>query len=86
MRARNAVIGMLRFYKAAVSPYLPPACRFEPTCSRYTAQAIEVHGSVKGSLLGSWRILRCNPLSKGGQIDPVPPKGHWRAPNDLTRR
>jgi putative membrane protein insertion efficiency factor len=83
---KPVLLGLIRFYQRFCSPLLGANCRFEPTCSRYTAQAIEVHGSIKGSLLGSWRILRCNPLSKGGQIDPVPPKGHWRAPNDLTRR
>mgnify|MGYP003233117013 CR=1 FL=1 len=49
------------------------SCRFTPTCSQYALEAIEVHGIFKGCLLAAWRILRCNPFSKGGW-DPVPPK------------
>ncbi|MHC4939184.1 MAG: membrane protein insertion efficiency factor YidD [Planctomycetota bacterium] len=79
------LLGLIRFYQKFLSPMLGANCRFEPTCSHYTAQAIEIHGSMKGSLLGIWRILRCNPLSRGGQIDPVPPKGRWRAPDDQVR-
>jgi putative membrane protein insertion efficiency factor len=75
VRARNAVIGMLRFYKAAVSPYLPPACRFEPTCSVYAAEAVEHHGVFRGGTLALRRLLRCHPFHKGG-FDPVPPAGH----------
>lgn len=48
-------------------------CRFRPTCSQYTYEAIQKHGSIMGLLLGSWRILRCNPWNKGGD-DPVPEK------------
>ena len=48
-------------------------CRYTPTCSQYAIEAIEIHGALKGSLLAAWRILRCNPFSKGG-YDPVPPK------------
>ena len=77
------LLGLIRFYQKYFSPFLGAHCRFEPSCSRYTAKAIEVHGSLKGSLLGAWRILRCNPLSRGGQIDPVPHKGCWRAPDSV---
>lgn len=67
---KYAVLGLLKLYKAFVSPFLPPACRFEPTCSEYTKQAVEKYGAMKGSWLGVKRILRCQPFSKGG-YDPV---------------
>ena len=71
MSARSLLAGALRAYKRQVSPFMPPACRFHPTCSEYAAQAVEVHGALKGSALAAGRLLRCNPWSVGG-IDPVP--------------
>ncbi|MCO5172027.1 MAG: membrane protein insertion efficiency factor YidD [Planctomycetes bacterium] len=53
---------------------MPPACRFEPTCSRYGFEAVWRHGALKGSLLTGLRLLRCSPLGTGG-LDPVPPAG-----------
>ncbi len=61
---------LLRFYKAAISPYLGNNCRFVPTCSEYAMQAIERYGALKGSWLALKRLLRCHPFCKGG-YDPV---------------
>ena len=63
----------IRWYQRHISPGLPPRCRFNPTCSHYALEAIEVHGAAKGAGLALLRILRCNPLFKGG-YDPVPPR------------
>jgi len=64
------VLDLLGIYKAVVSPFLPPACRFEPTCSEYARQAVEKYGAAKGTWMGIKRILRCQPFCKGGH-DPV---------------
>lgn len=68
---RLPLLILIQIYKRALSPFLPPACRFEPTCSVYTYQALMSHGFLKGSLLGVFRILRCQPMCAGG-YDPVP--------------
>lgn len=68
---KRALISLIRFYKRAISPYLPQSCRFTPTCSEYAVQAIERYGALKGLWLSIWRVLRCNPFGKGG-YDPVP--------------
>lgn len=67
----------IRLYVRFISPAIPPRCRYAPTCSAYAMEAIHVHGPVKGLLLGSWRLIRCNPWSLGG-VDYVPPKGRWK--------
>ena len=67
---REAGMALIKGYKRFVSPMLPPSCRFTPSCSLYTLQAIEKYGLPKGILMGTWRILRCHPFSKGG-FDPV---------------
>ena len=61
----------IRFYQVCITPYTPPSCRFQPTCSEYARQAILKHGPFKGLALAVWRILRCNPLGGSG-YDPVP--------------
>ncbi len=68
----------LRFYRRYLSPLKPPMCRFQPTCSTYAIQALEVHGLLRGSALAVWRLLRCQPFARGG-FDPVPPP-HRAAP------
>jgi len=68
---KQAVLLLISFYKKAVSPWLPPACRYYPTCSDYAIEAIEKHGFLRGGLLALKRILRCHPFHVGG-YDPVP--------------
>jgi putative membrane protein insertion efficiency factor len=68
---KGVLIAALRFYKTRISPQLPPACRYTPTCSEYAMEAIERHGALKGTLLAAKRVLSCNPFSRGG-YDPVP--------------
>jgi len=68
---RNATIFLIRAYQAAISPWLGPACRFEPSCSRYAVEAIERHGVGRGGWLAALRVGRCHPLGDSG-YDPVP--------------
>ena len=65
------MIRMNRFYQKYLSPLKSTKCPYYPTCSQYGLEAIQKYGAVKGGLLALWRILRCNPFSKGG-YDPVP--------------
>ncbi len=68
---RDAAILVLRGYKRFISPFLPPMCRFEPTCSVYAMQAIQKYGVIRGAWMGARRLARCHPLNPGGW-DPVP--------------
>ena len=68
---RKICIALIQFYKKAISPYLPDACRYTPTCSEYAMEAISKYGAAKGGWMAFKRILRCNPFHKGG-YDPVP--------------
>lgn len=65
------LIGIVRLYKNVVSPFLPSACRFHPTCSEYAMNALEKYGAIRGSVMAAYRLLRCQPFAKGG-YDPVP--------------
>jgi len=63
---RWLLIKLLRLWQVAVSPLYPPSCKYHPTCSEYAVLAVEKHGALKGSVKALWRLLRCNPWSKGG--------------------
>ena len=81
MIGRRFVVGLLRFYQRYLSPLLPAACRFQPTCSEYAIDAVQLHGTARGMWLGLCRLLRCHPFSAGG-FDPVPvPAGHDHRPD-----
>ncbi|HEY3290609.1 MAG TPA: membrane protein insertion efficiency factor YidD [Anaerolineae bacterium] len=68
---QKILVGLIRFYQMTISRALPPSCRFYPSCSEYTLQAITRYGVFKGGWLGVKRILRCHPFNPGG-YDPVP--------------
>lgn len=72
---QKVALGMLRGYKWAISPLLPPACRYVPTCSEYAMEAVERFGVLRGSWMAAGRLLRCHPFVKGG-YDPVPHAAH----------
>ena len=72
---KKVLLAIIRFYRAAISPYTKPSCKYIPTCSEYGLEAIERFGVLKGSALTIWRILRCNPFSKGG-YDPEKKNRH----------
>ncbi len=68
---RKLFLGLIRIYQQCISPVLPPTCRFAPSCSRYTYEAIAKYGVVKGGFLGLKRIIKCHPFHPGG-YDPLP--------------
>lgn len=72
---KRPLIWLIRFYQKNISVHTVPSCKYFPTCSQYGIEAIQKFGAFKGTLLTIWRILRCNPFSKGG-YDPVPDKKH----------
>jgi putative membrane protein insertion efficiency factor len=64
--AQTVVLALLHAYRWAISPLLPPACRYVPTCSEYAMEAVERYGAVRGSAKAIWRVLRCHPFTRGG--------------------
>ncbi|MFQ9873120.1 MAG: membrane protein insertion efficiency factor YidD [Oscillospiraceae bacterium] len=68
---KQVFLRLVRFYRTAISPLKPACCRYYPTCSAYAMESISRFGVIGGGLLAFWRILRCNPFSRGG-YDPVP--------------
>ena len=67
---KSALIYLLRAYQVMISPLLPPACRFTPTCSEYAIDAVRLHGALRGFYMATRRLLRCHPFHPGG-YDPV---------------
>lgn len=76
---RRVLVLPVRAYQVGISPYTPPACRFDPVCSQYGREALMTHGAIKGTLLTIARICRCHPFARGG-VDPVPAPGMWTNP------
>ena len=68
---QRLLLALIRFYRGAISPYLPRSCRYTPTCSQYALEAVQNYGALKGGWLALRRILRCHPFHPGG-YDPVP--------------
>ena len=85
-KAASPAIYAIRLYQKWLSPVTGNQCRFHPTCSAYGIEALETHGLLRGAALTIWRILRCQPLSRGPWNDPVPPAGSLRfAPRQWLR-
>ena len=70
---QKILLYLIKFYQKNISPYKGTKCPYFPSCSAYGLEAVETHGAIVGSVLAVWRILRCNPFSRGG-YDPVPEK------------
>ena len=74
---KRLLILLIRFYQQAISPYKRACCKYYPTCSNYALQAVERFGAFRGFFMAAYRVLRCNPFSRGG-YDPVPEKKEKR--------
>ncbi len=83
-RALTALaLAPIRFYRKFVSPLLGPRCRYYPTCSAYAEQAVAELGPARGVIVAAWRVLRCNPLSRGG-LDPLENRRLFRSDRHAT--
>ena len=82
--AREVVVAPIRLYQRVLSPALGPRCRYAPSCSDYAIQAVRDYGILRGLVLATWRLLRCNPLSPGG-LDPVSAQRLFRRPAGVAR-
>lgn len=80
---RLALVGLIRLYQIVISPLLPPACRFYPSCSQYALIAVRDHGVLRGLWLALARLARCHPWHPGG-VDFVPEPRRWQAPRGRT--
>lgn len=80
---KHIMIALIKFYQRCISPVKPPCCRFTPTCSAYAIEAFTKRGFFVGLILTVWRLLRCNPFSRGG-YDPVPERGFRNRKSDLN--
>jgi len=79
-----ALLGLIRAYRGAISPFLPRTCRFYPSCSEYAGEAIATHGAGRGLTLAAARLLRCHPWCDGG-VDPVPTRECARHAHGIVR-
>ena len=82
--AKRIVLAAIALYQRVISPALPRRCKYEPTCSRYAAQAVREFGILRGLALAGWRLLRCNPFSHGG-YDPVQAQSIFSARTPMHR-
>ena len=82
---KQVALWLIRGYQVAISPLLPPSCRFYPSCSHYAYEAIGRYGLLKGGAKAAWRILRCNPWNDGG-YDPVDPADRVRHEQAVAAR
>ena len=76
---REVLLGPLHLYRRVISPALPARCRYYPSCSQYALEAVRSYGVIRGGVLAAWRVIRCNPLSRGG-FDHVHDQRLFRAP------
>ena len=81
---KKIILFLIKFYQKYISPFTPPTCRFTPTCSQYTYEAVSRFGTIKGLYLGLRRVLRCHPFNPGG-YDPVPEHFYFFSPKTERR-